>query len=382
MESYIECKKKLYDVILEFLEESEEKSQQFEKLCTNLRNCRVEEDREEMTQFLLTIKSISDHHHRNAHFIQKLRQILQHYKEQIKQTLSNDKIFHIFESNKLILHFLLTNDIICISENIYNYMVNETEPNGNCYCHFFYPELERFKGEEKMKEVKKDLLSLSPTIFENFEEKRQEGENDSYICSLIRNDSVEDFITYIIKKSISPSSQIPSSIFETNSFLNNNKSTSLIEYSAFFGSIQIFRFLLMNQVELKPSLWLYSIHSKNADLIHLIESNRIALPESKYGIYSTCLIESIKCHHNDFSVYIQDSLMSQQETESKQTKELLLMKSLKYHNYFYFQTDQIKEQGLLSLCFYNYYKIVDILMKEKEIEKRIILKIIVFCIIF
>ena len=56
-------------------------------------------------------------------------------------------------------------------------MVNQTEPNGNSYCHFFYPELERFKGEEKMKEVKKDLLSLSPTIFENFEEKRQEGEN-------------------------------------------------------------------------------------------------------------------------------------------------------------------------------------------------------------
>ena len=118
MENYIECKKKLYDVILEFLEESEEKSQQFEKLCTNLRNCHIEDDREEMTQFLLTIKCISDHHHRNAYFIQKIRQILQHYKEQIKQTLSNDKIFHIFESNKLILHFLLTNDIICISENI------------------------------------------------------------------------------------------------------------------------------------------------------------------------------------------------------------------------------------------------------------------------
>ena len=76
----------------------------------------------------------------------------------------------MFESNKLIVLFLLKNGIINISEEIYDYMVNKIEPNGNRYCHFFYPELEKLKGEEKIKDIKEELLSFNPEIFENFEE--------------------------------------------------------------------------------------------------------------------------------------------------------------------------------------------------------------------
>ena len=47
------------------------------------------------------------------------------------------------------------------------------------YCHFFYPELEQFKGKE-------EILAHNPTILEEFESKCQESENESYICSLIR----------------------------------------------------------------------------------------------------------------------------------------------------------------------------------------------------
>ena len=54
-----------------------------------------------------------------------------------------------------------------------------------------------------------------------------------------------------------------------------NKNTTLIEYSAFYGSIQIFNFLRMNNVELSPSLWLYAIHGNNAELIHLLEENKV-----------------------------------------------------------------------------------------------------------
>lgn len=36
---------------------------------------------------------------------------------------------------------------------------------------------------------------------------------------------------------------------------------------AFFVSIQIFKYLKMNNVELKPSIWSYSIHGKNVDVI-------------------------------------------------------------------------------------------------------------------
>ena len=243
VESYVDCKKKLYSTIIEFLDESEEIFQQsFSQFCENMRNYHIEEDREEMTQFLQILKSISNHHHRDENFNQKIKEILQHFKKSIKQTLSNDEIFQIFENNKLIIYFFFQNGIINISESIYHNM-NKFEPNGNRYCHFFYPELEQFIGEEEMKSTKKEILAHNPTAFEQFEEKRQEGENESHICSLIRKDLVEEFIAYINRHNISVCSEIKPSIFETNSFLIENKSITLIQYSAFFGSIQIFRFL-------------------------------------------------------------------------------------------------------------------------------------------
>ena len=95
-----------------------------------------------------------------------------------------------------------------------------------------------------------------------------------YICTLIQNDSVIDFISYIEKNNISLLSTIPSSIYETNLFLFN-KNPTLIEYAAFYGSIQIFKYLYNKKVEINNSIWLYSIHGKNADIIHFLEENQL-----------------------------------------------------------------------------------------------------------
>ena len=62
--------------------------------------------------------------------------------------------------------------------------------------------------------------------------------------------------------------KISSSFYETNSFLLKKKTISLIEYSAFFGSIQIFQFLVFNNVDLNDDLWFYAIHGKNAEIIY------------------------------------------------------------------------------------------------------------------
>ena len=120
---------------------------------------------------------------------------------------------------------------------------------------------------EVLKHAKNELLKKDPSAFTNYEEKHQKGENDSYICSLIRQDSIEEFISHVNENNISPLSKIFPSIFETNLFLIDNKNTTLIEYSAFFGSIQIFKYLLMNEAELRSSLWPYAIHSKNPVLL-------------------------------------------------------------------------------------------------------------------
>ena len=95
------------------------------------------------------------------------------------------------------------------------------------YNDYLCPEIKKFNGFENVLNSK------------DFEENRRVGENHNYICKLIRNDSLIEFIQYVNQTNFSISLKINHSIFETKSFLLKNEPT-LIEYSAFFGSIQIF----------------------------------------------------------------------------------------------------------------------------------------------
>lgn len=49
----------------------------------------------------------------------------------------------------------------------------------------------------------------------------------------------------------------------------------MIKYAAFFGSIQIIQYLIFNRVQLKSSIWFYTILSNDAELIHLLEQNEV-----------------------------------------------------------------------------------------------------------
>ena len=105
MESYIEDKRNLYASIHEFLDESDEhnengsRKESLEKLINIYRSQQIEGDVEEMLQFLEIIKSIGENHHRDQQFNEGMNQLLFHFKDQIKQTLSNSEIFRIFEND-------------------------------------------------------------------------------------------------------------------------------------------------------------------------------------------------------------------------------------------------------------------------------------------
>ena len=115
------------------------------------------------------------------------------------------------------------------------------------------------------KSIESEIKEQYNEEINNFEEKCRIGENDSYICSLIRQDSVEEFISYVNKNNVSLSSQILPSIYETNSFLIGKEPT-LIQYAFYFGSIQIIRYLKYNNVLLSNSSWMYVVNSNNAEL--------------------------------------------------------------------------------------------------------------------
>ena len=100
----------------------------------------------------------------------------------------------IFKDYAIILLILFTDGIITMNEYIYNILINSNFD----YQSYFYPEIKSFTNneEEKLQEIKKKIIEIDPQIFD---EKRKIGENDSYICSLIRDGIIIDFIAYITK---------------------------------------------------------------------------------------------------------------------------------------------------------------------------------------
>ncbi|KAK8871573.1 hypothetical protein M9Y10_007306 [Tritrichomonas musculus] len=354
IEKYINRNKNIYKIFLRFLENEEEEE---EELLNLLDNHKIKQNQEELKLFLRLISKISRNHHRSAYFNDKIEKIILFLKEDIKQTYSNSQIFNFFKKDKRILLFLVQNDLMTIDDTVVKHIYKQRKPK---LCHFFYPEIKNFMNEKKREFFEEELFQYDPNIFDNFEEKRKIGENENYLCSLIRTDSIVDFISHITRTNYPLSSEVKPSIFETNSFLlKNDQKVSLIEYAAFFGSSQIYQFLRLNNVILKPSLWLYSIHSNNAEMIHLLEESGIK-PNDK--TYEKCLEESIKCHHNDISNYFENNLI---ENEFK-FNENIVSYSFHYNNYEHFPDDFLSNKFIFYYaCQFDYLTLVRIYLKTR-----------------
>ena len=306
----------------------------------------------DIKEILHLLRSIIYNHHRNPHFYSRIELLIKFLKNEIKQTFSNSYLFNFFSENPRIILFLIENNIIKIDEPILKTLSKPSNVN------YFFPEIESFYVGHSMK-----FEGENQTNFILYQEKRKLGENDDIVSQMIREDSVEKFISYTNQINMNLDSKIKESHFETNSFLMNKEPT-LIEYATFFGSIQIFQYLKLNNIKLTPSLWLYAIHSNNADLIHILEENQVT-PKDK--TYKACLIEAIKCHHNEIANYLLSKL---------NPKEFHLLDYLKYDNYerilsdFEYFRNKLKIKYVYD-CMTNYPKIVDLLIRESYLNPNI-----------
>ena len=256
-----------------------------------------------------------------------------------------------------------------VDKKIDQFIKDKIDTNLTRYSDFFL--LEITKNDNDGINCNNEYITYYLNNLEEYEEKRLIGENDSNICSLIRQDSVEKFIEYVNRKNYPLSSEIVPSFFETNSLLIEKKPT-LIEYAAFYGSIQIFQYLYLNKVEVGSSLWLYAIHSNNSNFLrNYIESNEIEPADKTYEIE---LKECIKCHHNDMAKYIKDNLIDKTLKHQIEFDERILDYILKSSNYSFFPNILNKSYAFFYLCKYKYLNIVDLLVqsREKLIETRII----------
>ena len=239
-------------------------------LMQNFENKKNDYIRQEIKPFLYIISKISNNYHRSPDFFDKIENLLLFIKDQIKQSFSNFEIFNIFKSNKRILLFLFKEKFIIPDQKIVK-IFTEEKYQKNGYLNFFYEEIKfHLKDEISQKIEKENKLIESDSLL--FEEKRKNGENENCICKMIQNDLIDDFISHVSLNNISLSTKIHTSIFETNHFLLN-KNPTFFEYSAFYGSIRIFKYLLINKQKVTSSLWTYAVHGKNSEIIHLLEEN-------------------------------------------------------------------------------------------------------------
>lgn len=336
IDPFLKRKKTIQDMIHSYITNNEN---EIEEKFQNLINF-INED--EIKTILKIIIKIANNHHRTPDFFPRIEKILQFLKDQIKQSFSISEILDIFKGNKRILLFLIEENIISINES-----------NNKILLRFGL--IQQYFCTNQSNE---------------FKQKQHIGENDNYICNLIRNDLIEEFITYVNKNCIFLSSLIDPSLFETHPFLIKNR-PSLIEYSAFFGSTQIFKYLLLNNAQLTPSLCIYAVHGNDAEIIELIIQN---FASQGFTINFQLLFnESVKCHHYDMSRYFLENHLQNNFNDIKS--------SIKYYNFLFFPNELEKldkDFVFYYLCKYDHCELVDLFLKSFKINvnQKFVLKII------
>lgn len=346
---YLNEKKEFYDDLLEFIEDDSDSENN--SLYNQLNYFKKKENQQEAILFFRLLAQLSNDHHRQPNFFKKIEQILQFFSTYIKQTFSNFTQFKIFKKSKLIILFLIEHDIMIVDKKIVKLMIDRSLKTNTKYHHFFYPEIKQYLESQDINKIEEEIQEKD---MKEFKRLRKIGENESFLCNLIRNDLIVDFISLYSRNVLILQSTIIPSLYETNSFLIN-KEISIMEYACFFGSVQIIRFLLLNNIQFQPQDWLFAIHSNNAELIHILEENHVMPP---YGTFNICFDEAIKCHNNEIAHYIKDVLMNSEYMNYKQI--------LKYYNY-----DQIPDEFndnsiFYNLCRYNYTTLVDLYLKPKR----------------
>ena len=113
--NYIKKMKDLYNILLSYLDNCTEDEEDFFLLFDFIENQKIKENKDELIEFFLIVVNICNNHHRNKFFLQKIEKIISSFFDIFKKNFIEPEIFHIFETNKRILFFLIQNKIITLT---------------------------------------------------------------------------------------------------------------------------------------------------------------------------------------------------------------------------------------------------------------------------
>ena len=174
---YIDKKRELYDLIIQFIEEEREIEYIYQSLTTYIDEQQICQNRDELSELLQIIVKINKNHHRSPDFLTKVRKVLNYLSELLKQTFSNPELFQFVKNDKYLLLFFIKKGLITLDDSILSDFYFESAKTNGYYFHFFYPELKSSLESSQQDLFTKYMLSKDPSFFDTFEEKREVGEN-------------------------------------------------------------------------------------------------------------------------------------------------------------------------------------------------------------
>lgn len=210
----------------------------------------------------------------------------------LKNTFSEDQIIEIFKvSSQPFLDFLYEQKIISRPIIASNYTEDQI------YTSFYIQSLEQKIDED-----------------EN-EEKKDENNNDcSYsIRKIIQNDDIDSFQNFISQTNENINSNlIKNSNQKSKQYFNSfeKQCQKYIEYAALYGSIQIFKYLWMNNAAVTDNLFPVSIYGGNFEIIHLVESkinNDVNYSQNIDLIMNKAVTAAVSCFRHELVSYLCDN---------------------------------------------------------------------------
>ncbi|OHS97468.1 hypothetical protein TRFO_36330 [Tritrichomonas foetus] len=252
------------NLILEILEGSEKESSFIDLM--NDHHVFFIDNKPKLIEILHLLSQVS---HQRVHNEEKTRiiNILSLMDKHIRKMISKTEVLSIFNSNFMLILFAIEKNWTDLSTVINN--MDEFK-----YL-FFLPDI--FQADKKVFTEFHEFYHCSHFVkkyFENgnfslFLKNRIQFHNENHIAQIIREDNIDSFIDYISTVNLDLNSKIPSSIFEQNYEINNY--SYLMEYSALFSSIHIFKFIWVNKTVIPTKIMDAAIIGGNYEIIHIVE---------------------------------------------------------------------------------------------------------------
>ncbi|OHS99705.1 hypothetical protein TRFO_33830 [Tritrichomonas foetus] len=292
------------------------------------------------------ISSLSEFSLNRRNTVDLVVNLFSDFSTNIKKYLTESDILNLMPliKFKYLVYRLLEINFVSI-ESIIPFALHDMTAFG-----YFSPEIKAYdldlfnKYRERSKRTRKTVDKFDTIHHISY---RKSGSNQDPISVSIVHDDLESFLDIISHTEINLNSKIEISPYEIFQFFWK---PTMIDYAAYYGSLQIYKYLLMNKVGVTWFTKVYAAAGGNYEIVHLCEENG-ELPERLIGM-------AIQFHRNEIVEYI---LNQQSYALTVECIENSLYNCIYHYNvkYFeYFLTNHIsdirdKAKMIQAACYYG-----------------------------